>query len=117
MPPFERVSDRRVEEDYVIGKALGRGQFGLVLAATHKASGRPVAVKRVDKKRSKPAYIASEVDIMARLRGHPHIVTIFAVYDGADSAFVHLVVELCSGGEMFEVRQGGAVARAARAGW
>lgn len=101
LPEYAYHAGRRVEADYLLGKLLGRGQFGVVLAATHRGTQRRVAVKRIDKARSKRAFIESELDVMVRLRGHPNVVSVLACYDG-DPAHVSVVLELCPGGELFD---------------
>lgn len=42
-----------------------------------------------------------EIEIMTRLSGHPNVVDLKAVYEEED--FVHLVMELCAGGELFHL--------------
>lgn len=39
-----------IEDDYVIGKELGRGRFSIVCECVHKESGIHYAVKKIDKK-------------------------------------------------------------------
>jgi calcium-dependent protein kinase len=47
-----------------------------------------------------PAGIIKEVAIMRMLQGHPHVVQLLDVYE--DEQYYHLVMELCSGGELFD---------------
>lgn len=41
-----------------------------------------------------------EIEIMSKLSGHPNVVDLKAVYEEED--YVHLVMELCAGGELFD---------------
>ena len=43
--------------------------------------------------------IKLEIEIMTRLSGHPNVVDLKAAYE--DENYVHLVMELCAGGELF----------------
>ncbi|CAD7702477.1 unnamed protein product [Ostreobium quekettii] len=44
--------------------------------------------------------VKREIQILHTLAGHPNVVTLKAVYE--DSENIHLVMELCTGGELFE---------------
>lgn len=44
--------------------------------------------------------LRNEVDTMLKLRGHPHIVELQGLYE--DSGAVHLVMDLCEGGDLYE---------------
>jgi hypothetical protein len=46
------------------------------------------------------ADVQREVQIMNHLSGHPNVVTIKGVYE--DKSSVHIVMELCAGGELFD---------------
>jgi len=61
-----------------------------------------VAIKVIQKSKLKPSEIESirqEVAILQRL-DHPNIVKYYETYD--DVKYLYLVMELCSGGELFE---------------
>ena len=42
---------------YEVGKKLGKGQFGMVTLATHKFTGKNVAIKTVKKLNMKPIEV------------------------------------------------------------
>ncbi|KAF9588898.1 hypothetical protein IFM89_016861 [Coptis chinensis] len=88
---------KKIEEDFVLGREIGRGGYGSVRLCTSKVNGVEFACKtlrNVDKRARR------EIEIMQYLSGHPGIVTLNAVYEDADC--LHLVMELCSGGDLFE---------------
>lgn len=87
---------------YDIGGELGRGGWGVVLSGTHRALGRPVAVKQLP-----PAFAAdptirrrftAEGRLLASL-DHPHVVP---VYDFVENdGLCLLVMELLPGGTVW----------------
>ncbi|CAK0786958.1 Calcium-dependent protein kinase 2 [Coccomyxa viridis] len=93
-----------VNDLYTLGKVLGRGQFGITRLATDKKTGKDFACKSIAKRKllSKEDVedVRREVQIMHHLKGHDNIVTLVGAFE--DKANVHLVMELCSGGELFD---------------
>jgi len=82
------------------GALLGEGSYGQVTKATQKDSGKIVAVKAIDT--SKVADIdkfKAEVEIQKQL-DHPNIVKLFETFQ--DAKRYYLVMELCTGGELFD---------------
>ncbi|OMO51806.1 hypothetical protein CCACVL1_29580 [Corchorus capsularis] len=94
----------RLREHYSIGKKLGQGQFGTTYLCTHKATGALYACKSIPKRKflCREDYddVWREIQIMHHLSEHPSVVQIKGTYE--DSVFVHLVMELCAGGELFD---------------
>ncbi|KAK6125925.1 hypothetical protein DH2020_040314 [Rehmannia glutinosa] len=92
-----------LSDKYVLGKQLGWGQFGVIRECTDKLSGEVLACKSIAKDRlvtqEDVRSIKLEIEIMTRLSGHPNVVDLKAVYEEED--YVHLVMELCAGGELF----------------
>ncbi|KAK4844533.1 hypothetical protein QYF36_021371 [Acer negundo] len=92
-----------LSDQYVIGKQLGLGQFGVIRECSDKLTGEVLACKSIAKDRlvtvDDVRSIKLEIEIMTRLSGHPNVVDLKAVYEEED--FVHLVMELCAGGELF----------------
>ncbi|KAL0920559.1 hypothetical protein M5K25_009702 [Dendrobium thyrsiflorum] len=88
---------------YVLREHLGWGQFGVIRACSDLVSGEALACKSIAKNRlvsvEDVRSVKLEIEIMARLSGHPNVVDLKAVYEEVD--FVHLVMELCAGGELF----------------
>ncbi|MED6219949.1 hypothetical protein PIB30_040494 [Stylosanthes scabra] len=92
-----------LKDRYVLGEQLGWGQFGVIRACSDKLTGEVLACKSIAKDRLVTSEdlrsVKLEIEIMARLSGHPNVVDLKAVYEEED--FVHLVMELCAGGELF----------------
>ncbi|KAK7314956.1 hypothetical protein VNO77_33488 [Canavalia gladiata] len=92
-----------LKDRYVLGEQLGWGQFGVIRACSDKFTGEVLACKSIAKDRlvtlDDLRSVKLEIEIMARLSGHPNVVDLKAVYE--EEGFVHLVMELCAGGELF----------------
>ncbi|CAO2821096.1 unnamed protein product [Amaranthus hypochondriacus] len=88
---------------YVLGDQLGWGQFGVIRECVNKLTGEVLACKSISKDRlvtqDDVRSVKLEIEIMSKLSGHPHVVALKAVYE--EEAYVHLVMELCAGGELF----------------
>ncbi len=89
---------------YTLGRVLGRGQFGTTRLAAEKSTGSELACKSIAKRKlASPEDVEDvqrEVQIMHHLAGCPSVVTLKGAYE--DKHNVHLVMELCSGGELFD---------------
>ncbi|KAL0334293.1 UNVERIFIED_CONTAM: Calcium-dependent protein kinase [Sesamum angustifolium] len=85
-----------IKEFYELGRELGRGEFGITYLCTDK-------------------NVRREVEIMRHLPKQPNIVSLKDTYE--DDNAVHLVMELCEGGELFDriVARGHYTERAAAA--
>mmetsp|Transcript_38456 Transcript_38456/g.46397 ORF Transcript_38456/g.46397 Transcript_38456/m.46397 type:complete len:529 (-) Transcript_38456:888-2474(-) len=102
------ILQRHVEDlaaNYKLGQELGRGQFGVTRQATHLTSGEKFACKSISKSRKiltkeDAEDVRREIAIMYHLQGHPNIVNLVSSYE--DKANVHLLMEVCSGGELFD---------------
>ncbi|XP_051141702.1 calcium-dependent protein kinase 17-like [Andrographis paniculata] len=105
--PIGPVLGRPMEDlraTYTIGKELGRGQFGVTYLCTHKQSGEQYACKTIAKRKlvhdEDIDDVQREVQIMHHLTGQPNIVELKGAYE--DKHSIHLVMELCAGGELFD---------------
>lgn len=89
---------------YELGRELGRGEFGITYLCTDKSTGEVYACKSISKKKLRTAIdiedVRREVEIMKHMPRHPNIVTLKDTYE--DDNAVHLVMELCEGGELFD---------------
>ncbi|KAK3432049.1 hypothetical protein EUGRSUZ_E04057 [Eucalyptus grandis] len=97
--PFEEI-----KQHYTLGKELGRGQFGITYLCTEKSTGQTYACKSILKRKllSKGDRddMKREIQIMQHLSGQPNIVEFRGAYE--DRYSVHVVMELCAGGELFD---------------
>jgi len=93
-----------VRATYSMGKELGRGQFGVTHLCTHRATGEKLACKSIAKRKLVAKEdiddVRREVQIMHHLCGQPNVVGLKGAYEGKHN--VHLVMELCAGGELFD---------------
>ncbi|CAI7922084.1 unnamed protein product [Closterium sp. NIES-53] len=102
---------RDVGEAYEVGgEQLGVGQFGVIRACVSRSTGQVLACKAIGKERivaqEDAEDVAKEVRVMQQLRGHPHIVKIHRAME--DSQHVHIIMEICRGGDLFDrVKVGG----------
>ncbi|XP_044507157.1 calcium-dependent protein kinase 26-like [Mangifera indica] len=93
-----------LKEHYNLGQKLGSGQFGTTFLVTEKGTGKEYACKSIAKRKlltiDDVEDVRREVQIMHHLAGHSNVVTIKGAYE--DSVAVHVVMELCQGGELFD---------------
>ncbi|KAL6197931.1 hypothetical protein ACLB2K_027723 [Fragaria x ananassa] len=112
--PFEDI-----KQYYTLGKELGRGQFGITYLCTENSTGDSYACKSILKRKlvrkSDRDDVKREIQIMQHMSGQPNVVEIKGAYE--DRYSVHLVMELCAGGELFDriIAQGVYSERAAAA--
>ncbi|XWS19417.1 hypothetical protein CRYUN_Cryun31cG0014000 [Craigia yunnanensis] len=108
-----------IKQYYTLGKELGRGQFGIIYLCTENSTGNTYACKSILKRKLTNKHdredIKKEVQILQHLSGQPSIVEFRGAYEDRQS--VHLVMELCAGGELFDriIAQGHYSERAAAA--
>ena len=93
-----------VRQYYTLGKELGRGQFGVTYLCTENSTGLRYACKSISKRKlvskADKEDIKREIQIMQHLSGQPNIVEFKGAYE--DKHSVHVVMELCAGGELFD---------------
>ena len=106
------------ESFQVAPKVLGAGSYGVVREAVCHVTGEAVAVKSIPKvpkriplalrrqgysRATTPAYlkkIQNEVDVLDTLNGSLNVVAMHGVFE--DNAQVHLVMDVCRGGTIFD---------------
>ena len=86
---------------YTFTKVLGHGQFGTVREAINNCDSRHYAVKSIQKRLiHKDVYmLKNEIETLHRT-DHPNIAKFFETFE--DEKYVHIVMELCSGGDLFD---------------
>ena len=108
-----------IKQYYTLSKKLGTGQFGVTYFCTENSSGNTYASKSILKRKlvtkNDKEDIKREIQIMQHLTGQPNIVEFKGAYEDRQS--VHLVMELCAGGKLFDriIAQGHYSERAAAA--
>jgi len=91
-----------IEQRYNIdARVLGTGHHGSVRRCTDRTTGQHYAVKSVRKSASsvKPADLRREIFLLQAMK-HASIIQLRDVYE--DAEYVHLVTDLCTGGELFD---------------
>ena len=88
---------------FILGKKIGEGTFGIVTLATHILTGEKVAIKILDKKRilehSDKTRLEREIKILKVLH-HNNIVHLYSVIQSSNS--IYLIMEYISGKELFD---------------
>ncbi|XP_055805522.1 calcium-dependent protein kinase-like [Solanum dulcamara] len=97
--PFENI-----KAHYTLGRELGRGQYGVIYLCTESSTRQHYACKSILKRKlvskKEREDIKREIQMMQHLSGQPNIVEFKGAYE--DQYSVHLVMELCAGGELFD---------------
>ncbi|WMV44901.1 hypothetical protein MTR67_038286 [Solanum verrucosum] len=113
------VKKENVEERYLVDRELGRGEFGITYLCIDRSSRELLACKSISKRKLRTAVdvedVRREVAIMKHLPQNSSIVSFKEACE--DENAVHLVMELCEGGELFDriVARGHYTERAAAA--
>lgn len=99
---FALNNDKKIDDVYTMDiSELGRGVAGTVRKAVDKSTKAVRAVKIINPK-CLPEHgmraLKNEVGLM-RMLDHPHIVKLYEVFHDTS---IYLVMELCSGGELFD---------------
>ena len=103
-PPLTFCRSEPSESCYVLDKLLGKGAFGSVHLAVNKNTGRRVAIKSIDLRRVfDTSALAREVRIMMLLQPTDSCLKLLdGPLNAAIGTAVHLVLELCEGGQLLE---------------
>lgn len=123
---MSKTESRKLSDDYEVADVLGRGGFSIVRRGVSKSEGKTqVAIKTLRRlgpamngmqqgsKGGLPmwkqvsisdALLTNEILVMRRIvenvAPHPNVIGLHDVYEDAHG--VHLILELCSGGELFD---------------
>jgi len=88
--------------DYKVGQLLGSGAFAQVKKVTNKKNKAIRAMKILEKKKipkNEEEKFISEIQVLKQL-DHPHILKLYEFYQ--DSKNYYIIMELCTGGELFD---------------
>ncbi|KAK8945932.1 Calcium-dependent protein kinase 1 [Platanthera guangdongensis] len=93
-----------LKDVYSLGRRLGQGQFGTTYLCVEKATGAEYACKSIAKRKLTSIEdvedVRREIQIMHHLAGHHNVISIKGAYE--DAVSVHVVMDLCAGGELFD---------------
>ena len=79
---------------------MGVGLYGTVRKCKHRETGQWCAVKSIKKQKvSEIETLKREITILQQVK-HDNIIKLIDVYE--DERYLHLVTELCTGGELFD---------------
>ena len=109
--------ERSIQNFYNIygmqSRVLGHGASSIVRLATRQSNGSKVAIKSIAKhdilfsRRGRQRFhrkrMLDEWELLLALRGDPHVVGMLDVFETDQD--VHLVLEYCAGGELFDAIQ------------
>nr|XP_059858887.1 death-associated protein kinase 2 [Delphinus delphis] len=105
-PNMETFKQEKVEDFYDIGEELGSGQFAIVKKCREKSTGLEYAAKFIKKRQRQASRrgvcreeIEREVSILRQVL-HPNVITLHDVFENRTD--VVLILELVSGGELFD---------------
>jgi len=98
---IQPITDIKMEDAYEVKKELGSGAFSIVKLAVHKKTKIQRAIKIIDKDaiKEKKEMLEREVDILKRIQ-HPNIIAVVEIYE--TPRYLNLVMELATGGELFD---------------
>lgn len=95
---FFRFGD--ISDKFSIGEVLGTGNYAEVRLGTNKQTGEKVAIKILSTGKETTQDILNEIDILARVDDHPHIIQLKEIYE--KKGRMYIVMELVTGGELFD---------------
>ena len=90
----------KISKEYTLGKVIGKGAFGQVRLAIHKATKQKRAIKIMKKAEVNMQNLLDEISILSKL-SHPNIMQIFEIFE--DNINIYIVSEYCNGGELFDI--------------
>jgi len=95
----DALSDVRINY-HINPKELGHGHYGVVRKCMNRESKQWYAIKSIRKSKvGKIEVLKREIDILKEV-DHPNIIKLVDVYE--DTKYLHLITELCTGGELFD---------------
>ena len=89
-----------INHSYNFIKELGQGIYGHVLRVQWLATGNIYACKKMNKRKlTNKARFKTEIDLL-RATDHPNIIKLYDIFE--DNIFIYLIMEECTGGELFD---------------
>ncbi|CAI5487824.1 unnamed protein product [Closterium sp. Naga37s-1] len=88
----------------LLRREIGRGQYGVIRRCVHRSTGENAACKSIRKSAFQSAAdveaVRNEVAFMEELKGHANIIRIKQALEM--NRHVHVVMEICEGGDLFD---------------
>jgi calcium-dependent protein kinase len=81
-------------------KKIGEGSYGSVSKAKNKSTGAQRAVKSISKQQMKNLERFKQEIAIMKMMDHPNIIKLYESFE--DNRNIYLVMELCTGGELFD---------------
>jgi len=81
-------------------KKIGEGSYGSVVKAKNKSTGASRAVKSIPKDHMKNIERFKQEIAIMKMMDHPNIIKLYESFE--DRKNIYLVMELCTGGELFD---------------
>eukprot|EP00934_Nitzschia_sp_Nitz4_P000663 Nitzschia sp. Nitz4//scaffold104_size75438//14107//15694//NITZ4_005652-RA/size75438-snap-gene-0.119-mRNA-1//-1//CDS//3329532374//663//frame0 len=89
-----------IKRKYTLLERIGQGTFGVVRKCRNIETGEICAVKSILKDKVPDLeLLKKEVELLSEV-DHPHIIKLYDVFE--EEKTIHLVTELCSGGELYD---------------
>ncbi|GMH39496.1 hypothetical protein BSKO_07394 [Bryopsis sp. KO-2023] len=105
--PWKRLLDKDtpdIAEHYDLRDVLGKGNYGTTRIAVDKKTKRRFACKTISKRKlacqEDVDDVKREIELLHHLGGHQNVIGFKGVFE--DRTKIHLVMELCTGGELFD---------------
>ena len=97
---FIGVRTEEVFKYYNFIKEIGHGSYGHVYRCQNISTGNVYACKKFDKKLIKnKTRLKTEINLLREL-DHPNIIKLYETFE--DKQYIYLIMEECSGGELFQ---------------
>lgn len=96
-------AQHKVTDLYTLAAPVGHGAFAKVVECTQKATNIKYACKILPGKTTqgdRRSHIIKEIAIIQRVGKHPYTLTLHNAFEDAGSFY--LIMELCTGGELFD---------------
>jgi len=92
-----------IEQNYELGRTLGRGKYGKVKEAVHRQTGQRVAIKIINK--TLVNHNADDAELVREVRftssiDHPNVQRVHDVVEDLDTLYI--VLDLAAGGDLYD---------------
>jgi serine/threonine protein kinase len=99
----EGSSGKKFLDVYELGDVLGEGGYACVYRGTHKKTKQLYAVKDVNTdvlEENSLMALKEEITVLKLLRGGPHIIRLFDVFEEPNNGHTYLIMEEMKGGDL-----------------